>query len=74
MQYTEYRSKCLKELWPKVRDKYLCDERNIINQPKFSCWTIDNVCAVNWKNENPISVCVSVLMDFIDEIMRESGG
>jgi len=68
MEFTEYRSKSLKLLWRKFWKQYNADERNLVRKPRFSTWTIDNICAINWKHENPIEVCADVLFDYVQEI------
>lgn len=69
MEFTEYRSKSLQALWEKILDEGL-SQRIIIQHKNFSTWAIDDVCAVNWKNENPIEVCVSVLYSYIiDDVL-----
>ena len=70
MNFSEYRSKSIKLLWISVQEKYLCDERPIVNHPDFSTWQIDDICAINWKNKNPIKVCAGVLLDYIGDILN----
>lgn len=69
MEFSKYRSQALKALWVRVRGEYLCDERSIVTQPGFSTWQIDDICATNWKHENPIGVCVTVLLYYVESIM-----
>ena len=69
MQFTEYRSKALHIMWRKFWEQYNEDERNLIRKPRFSIWQIDDICAVNWKNENPIEICADVFFDYVKEIM-----
>jgi len=71
MEYSEYRSKCLKKLWPKFYRQFNIKRRNLIRQPRFSTHTIDNLCAINWKNENPIDMCVSVLIEYLNDISED---
>ena len=71
MQFTEYRSTALYMLWKRFWKQYGIDERNVIRKPKFSTWQIDDICAVNWKNENPIEVCANVLFDYVKEIQED---
>lgn len=72
MKFTEYRSQALKALWVRVRSEYLCDDRSVINRPGFSTHDIDDICAVNWRHDNPVGVCVSVLMYYVESLMVEA--
>jgi len=70
MKFTEYRSKSLQALWEKLFDKGY-RQSNILKHPQFSTWEIDDCCAVNWKNQNPIDVCVSALYSYIiDDVLK----
>ena len=69
MEFSKYRSQALKALWVRVRNEFLCDERYVINRSGFSTWQIDDICAVNWKSGNPVGVCVSVLMYYVEGLM-----
>ena len=68
IEFAEYRSRALKVVWSKFYAQFDIDERQLVRQPRFSIWTIDNICAVNWKNGNPINICVDVLLDYLKEI------
>lgn len=66
MSFTEYRSKSLKALWKKYNMDYVVRLHNF----HFSSWRVDDICANNWKHNNPIHYCVSVLADYlVDELL-----
>lgn len=68
MNFTEYRSKSLKLLWPKYYEQYDIDERNLVRQPRFSTWKVDDICANCWRNNCPIDFCVELLFNYLQEI------
>lgn len=70
MEFTEYRSKALHIMWRKFWKQYSEDKRNLARKPEFSARQIDNICAINWKNENSIDACVGVLLDYLKEIQE----
>jgi len=65
MNFTEYRSQALKGLWAKgFNDSVIC------KSPRFSIGIVDNICANNWKADNPLDVCISMLYAYIrDEVL-----
>jgi hypothetical protein len=66
MNFTEYRSKSLSALRAKLEKENIFMDA-VCRMYKFSTWTVDDCCAVNWKNENPIEVCVSALYSYIKD-------
>ena len=72
MKFSDYRSKALKALWPKYYNQYDKAIRNLIRQPQFSTWAIDNICANCWKNDCPIDFCVEMLFDYLQEITEDN--
>lgn len=68
MKFANYRSNALKRLWPKVKKEYGYLQMQICRLPAFSVWTIDNICAINWKQENSTDVCANALFDYIGRI------
>ena len=62
MNFTEYRSKALKGLWLKGFNR-----DNICGHRKFRISRIDNICANNWKTDNPISICIAALYSYLKE-------
>lgn len=68
MEFSEYRSKSLKALWPKFYKQFDTSVRNLVRKPKFSTHVIDNICAQSWKIGNTIDICVDVLLYYISEL------
>ena len=59
MNFTEYRSKCIKKLWKIFEADYVC------RLPGFSTWRIDDICANHWKHEYSIKLCVEQLTEYL---------
>ena len=68
MEFAKYRSLSLKLLWPKVEAELNLTQEDTCRLAKFSTWEIDNICANNWKANNPTEVCAGMLFDYIEEI------
>lgn len=68
MNFTEYRSFCLKNLWIELQGEGIT-EQWVCCQQNFSTWRIDDICAIHWKADNPKEVCIHELYAYvIDEI------
>lgn len=68
MEFAKYRSISLKLLWPEVYKEFGLEQEDVCRRPKFSTWEIDNICANNWKADNPEGICAKELFDYIEEI------
>jgi hypothetical protein len=65
MCFTKYRSKALTELWAKG-----FNEDVICRHVDFDTRIVDDICANNWKANNPVNVCTTMLYEYIrDEIL-----
>lgn len=69
MNFSEYRSNALKALWPNVMTKFQCDQVQVIKIHNFSTHEIDNICALHWKYDNKISVCVEGLLNYVQILL-----
>ena len=65
MRFSEYRSKSFKDVWSRIHDETGHRDYNVCRMSGFSTWDMDDICAVNWSNANPIEVCVSTLFSYI---------
>lgn len=65
--FSEYRSQCLKILWKEELDLFGMDSRAIIENPNFSTWRVDDICAENWKKNRLFLECVADLTGYIKE-------
>jgi hypothetical protein len=76
MKFTEFRSKSLKALWKALWDDSESGQRYVCNQPAFSTWRVDDICANQWKgNDSDISGCVQELTHYIQtEVLFQKEG
>lgn len=71
MRFSEYRSRANVGVWDKVREKDHTFNRDfVLKHPRFSTWDWDDCCAINWKNNNPIKMCIVALYSYIiDDVL-----
>ena len=65
MRFSEYRSKSFKAVWSRIHDETEYSDYHVCRMPGFSTWEMDDICADNWANANPVGVCVSTLFSYI---------
>jgi len=57
--YTNYRAQVIKAVKQFFGES---DWNWIIRQSEFSTWTLDNICANNWRKDREIEIAVSELI------------
>ena len=67
--FSQYRSNSLKRLWSRVKKELGLERIAVGAIEEFSTWEVDDICANNWRPDNPVEVCVGVLLEYIDDIV-----
>lgn len=72
MEFSKYRSRALKRLQSRIGMEVALDWVTICRLSEFSTHEIDNLCAISWKFNNPIEICMNILFDYVEGLIEKA--